>query len=106
VVELPWAADSCPCVENKLRTVLPVTVGIRDSGRTDGWGWMFTLTVRSTEPETIHSALGAMARHRIMSSWPLSVWMAGPPLMDHTYGDEKVSNRDTKVWHGATENGP
>jgi hypothetical protein len=29
VVELPFAADSCPCVE-KLRTVLPFTVGIRD----------------------------------------------------------------------------
>jgi hypothetical protein len=22
------------------------------------------------------------------------------------YGDEKVANRDTKVWHGATEKGP
>jgi hypothetical protein len=30
VVELPWAADSCPCVE-KLRTVFPFGVGIRDS---------------------------------------------------------------------------
>jgi hypothetical protein len=30
VVELPWAADSCPWVE-KLRTVLPLTVAIRDS---------------------------------------------------------------------------
>ena len=29
MVELPWAADCCPCVE-KLRTVLPLTVGIRD----------------------------------------------------------------------------
>jgi hypothetical protein len=29
VVELPWPADCCPCVE-KLRTVLPITVGIRD----------------------------------------------------------------------------
>jgi hypothetical protein len=29
VVELPFAADCCPCVEN-LRTVLPFTVGIRD----------------------------------------------------------------------------
>jgi hypothetical protein len=29
VVELPFAADCCPCVE-KLRTVLPFTVGIRD----------------------------------------------------------------------------
>jgi hypothetical protein len=29
VVELPWAADSCPWVE-KLRTVLPLTVGLRD----------------------------------------------------------------------------
>jgi hypothetical protein len=28
-VELPFAADCCPCVE-KLRTVLPLTVGIRD----------------------------------------------------------------------------
>jgi hypothetical protein len=30
VVELPWAAHCCPWVE-KLRTVLPLTVGIRDS---------------------------------------------------------------------------
>jgi hypothetical protein len=22
------------------------------------------------------------------------------------YGDEKVANRDIRVWHGATENGP
>jgi hypothetical protein len=29
VAELPFAADCCPCVE-KLRTVLPLTVGIRD----------------------------------------------------------------------------
>jgi hypothetical protein len=29
VVELPFAADRCPWVE-KLRTVLPLTVGIRD----------------------------------------------------------------------------
>jgi hypothetical protein len=28
VVELPWAADCCPYVE-KLRTALPLTVGIR-----------------------------------------------------------------------------
>jgi hypothetical protein len=28
VVELPFAADSCPC--EKLRTVLPFSVGIRD----------------------------------------------------------------------------
>jgi hypothetical protein len=30
VVGLPWAADSCPWV-GKLRTVLPLSVGIRDS---------------------------------------------------------------------------
>jgi hypothetical protein len=29
VIEIPFAADCCPCVE-KLRTVLPFTVGIRD----------------------------------------------------------------------------
>jgi hypothetical protein len=28
-------------------------------------------------------------------------------LRDGTaYGDEKVANRDTRVWHGATEKGP
>jgi hypothetical protein len=32
VVELPFAADCCPCVE-KLRTVLPFTVGIRETVR-------------------------------------------------------------------------
>jgi hypothetical protein len=31
VVELPFAADCPPCVE-KLRTVLPLTVGVRDGG--------------------------------------------------------------------------
>jgi hypothetical protein len=30
VIELPFAVDLCPCVE-KLRTVLPLTVGITDS---------------------------------------------------------------------------
>ena len=29
MVELPFAVDCCPCVE-KLRAVLPVTVGTRD----------------------------------------------------------------------------
>jgi hypothetical protein len=29
VVELPWAADCCPCVE-KLRTVLPLTARVRE----------------------------------------------------------------------------
>jgi hypothetical protein len=29
MVKLPFAADCCPCVE-KLRTVSPFTVGIRD----------------------------------------------------------------------------
>jgi hypothetical protein len=29
VVELPWDADCCPCVE-ELRTVVPLTVGFRD----------------------------------------------------------------------------
>ena len=29
VVELPWAADCCPCVV-EAATVLPSTVGIRD----------------------------------------------------------------------------
>ena len=31
MVKLPWAADCCPCVE-KLRTVLPLTVGIIRAG--------------------------------------------------------------------------
>jgi hypothetical protein len=39
VVELPWAADSCPWVE-KLRTVLPLTVAIRDGAVHIGDGWV------------------------------------------------------------------
>jgi hypothetical protein len=31
---------------------------------------------------------------------------AQPSPAGAAYGDEKVANRDTKVWHGATENGP
>jgi hypothetical protein len=36
LVELPWAADCCPRVLEKLRTVSPLTVGIRDAR--EGWG--------------------------------------------------------------------
>jgi hypothetical protein len=35
--------------------------------------------------------------------------LASPPAPDErggAYGDKKVANRDTKVWHGATEKGP
>jgi hypothetical protein len=31
------------------------------------------------------------------------VWVGRGRL---AYGDETVANRDTKVWHSATENGP
>jgi Ran GTPase-activating protein (RanGAP) involved in mRNA processing and transport len=37
---------------------------------------------------------GGSSRHRTMAKSSLR------------YGDEKVANRDTKVWHGATEKGP
>jgi hypothetical protein len=32
------------------------------------------------------------------------VWAAGEEAAG--YADEKVANRDAKVWHGATGNGP
>jgi hypothetical protein len=35
-----------------------------------------------------------------------SVVRAGAKIMLMGYGDAKVANRDTKVWHGATEKGP
>jgi hypothetical protein len=31
---------------------------------------------------------------------------AAATLTSAPHSDEKVANRDTKVWHGATENGP
>jgi hypothetical protein len=49
VVELPWAAGCSPCVE-KLRAVLPLTVGIRDSAMQRGW------VVESEEGNTLREA--------------------------------------------------
>ena len=37
------------------------------------------------------------------ASSPVSLTLSLPSL---PYSDEKVANRDTRVWHGATENGP
>jgi hypothetical protein len=54
VVELPFAADRCPWVE-KLRTALPLTVGIRDGA------------------VQLVSALGGVVRGegtRTSASWP------------------------------------
>jgi hypothetical protein len=48
--------------------------------------------------------------HRAPSTRSLSVCVGGActpsPAGRPSYSDEKVANRDTKVWHGATENGP
>jgi hypothetical protein len=66
VVELPWAADRCPWVE-KLRTVLPLPVGIRDE----------CVGVRSTE--VVEKANGANthpACTRSSSASTNSAWAA------------------------------
>jgi hypothetical protein len=54
--------------------------------------------------------------HTLQGMWPHTefVLMAMLPRADDLYRDQmvrlysggKVANRDTKVWHGATENGP
>jgi hypothetical protein len=57
VVELPFAADCCPCVE-KLRTVLPLPVGIRDSA--------VHLVSTVVAPSTTLGVRGG----RVWASWP------------------------------------
>jgi hypothetical protein len=65
--ELPFAADCCPCVE-KLRTVLPLTVGSRDG--------------------VVSTLVSAVVISAVV-----------------VYGDEKVANREKRVWHFVIENG-
>jgi hypothetical protein len=52
VVELPWAADCCPCVE-KLRTVLPFNVGIRD-------GWVHLVSTLGNVVTSAREELGSI----------------------------------------------
>jgi hypothetical protein len=57
--------------------------------------------------EVAHAAAAAGARqlalrHALRRTPPPSLIATHPT----PYGDEKVANRETKVWHGATENGP
>jgi hypothetical protein len=61
VVELPWAADSCPCVE-KLRTVLPLTVGIRDGEHEHG-----THTALRLLPDTLPDSSRSRLRNAACS---------------------------------------
>jgi hypothetical protein len=68
---LPWAADSCPCVE-KLRTVLPLTVGIRDGAvqlvlthqrvRWGGWGHVLSGPAKSQLVHEIDALGGEMGK--------------------------------------------
>jgi hypothetical protein len=55
VVELPWAADGFPCVE-KLRTVLPLTGGIRDGA--ERWVRGCTAQVASMDKKREQTLLG------------------------------------------------
>ena len=41
-----------------------------------------------------------------ITSAPEQLHVTVRPHAPVRYGDEKVANRDIRVWHGATENGP
>ena len=63
-----------------------------------------------TLPHTVTSELprpSSLISHAHPST--LARWSPPPGLTSHlrlAYSDEKVANRDIRVWHGATENGP
>jgi hypothetical protein len=64
LVELPFAADCCPCVE-KLRTVLPLTAGIRDGAVQ----LVFTLgSVVTSARAELQSSVASIRRYRGDSS--------------------------------------
>jgi hypothetical protein len=83
VVELPFAADCCPCVE-KLQTVLPLTVGIRDgvvqlvstlssaftSARVCRGGKVGALRVEHREANSPHTSHGKAAHHASPTAAP------------------------------------
>jgi 23S rRNA-/tRNA-specific pseudouridylate synthase len=57
--------------------------------------------------ETFRKAIESRAVHKTYVARVLGVFPEGE-VESHAplrYSDEKVANRDTKVWHGATENG-
>jgi hypothetical protein len=54
-LSFPWAADSCPCVE-KLRTVLPLTVGIRD-------GVVHLVSTLASSSQHEPSSVASLRRH-------------------------------------------
>jgi hypothetical protein len=60
-----------------------------------------------TSPATMQTTLATLSQ-LVASTW--SVGSDSDAATDaaprRRYCDEKVANRDTKVWHGATENGP
>jgi hypothetical protein len=55
VVELPWAAGCCPCVE-KLRTVLPLTVALRD-------GAVQLVSILAPSSQLEQSSVASLRRH-------------------------------------------
>jgi hypothetical protein len=50
-----------------------------------------------------HEAGGSLPAAALMAAAATHALVSQPALV--TYSDEKVANRDIKVWHGASENG-
>ena len=123
VVELPFAADSCPWVE-KLRTVLlvPLTVGYqRRCGAfgVDASTCAYLHAARETEARRGRAAAASeegeqgAARGRSMAAATAlvvsSVGGAARQVVSSSaapaYCDQTVANREIRVWHFVIENG-
>jgi hypothetical protein len=99
VVELPWAADSCPWVE-KLRTVLPFTDGIALGG-----GECMQVFCRNTvwdHPYRGSSAFGATSEFFISASGTRPSFSGGPgPFF--VSGDECLATIGIDVWSAGAD---
>jgi hypothetical protein len=98
-VRLPFAADCFRCVE-KLRTVLPFSVGIRDG----------VVHLVSTLGSAVISSVfffggGGASRTACRGKTVRRVKTRVPWLLAGCCSDGKVANRTIRVWDGATENG-
>jgi hypothetical protein len=90
--------------------VLPLSDVIRDGAvqlgltRQRGAVGVDSSTTRGVWAQRLPSGPGL---RRSLSVGSIDSTEAEPPAAAlPTYGDEKVANRDIRVWHGATENGP
>ena len=88
-------ADASP-----LRAALACVLTLQRRAAAAAAGGGVTMEARET------AALADAAAERCAPFPALAHWSRTRAHVPPRYGDGKVTNRETKVWHGATENGP